>query len=654
MKWVYEDRSFDCENLTLKLPKYVLNILVNRSITDAKTLMQFFSTDIKDLIDYYSWEQLDETGKFLVNNLDKKILVWGDYDVDGITATALMVNAFEKLGKKVSYYIPDRFNDGYGLSREVLEEKLNEFDLLITVDCGIKDVEVVDWLKEKGKRVIVTDHHLSQEVVNADFVLNPNLQGIKTAYAGVGVAYCLARKILELKGIIDREKLTGFEDLVAFGTIADMVPLVRDNRLLVKIGMELINKKANNLGLRVLKEKVLKDRNVRTSTFSFIFAPRINAAGRIGKAVEAFELFITKDENEAREIIAKLEKYNFERQKKESKVFQEARKMVKDGNKVLYKADWHPGVLGIVASKLKDEFNEPIVLLTDLNDRLVGSCRAPNGFNLIELLSLCDDYLLSWGGHKMAAGVKVDVDYYEEFKEKFEGLLDNYEREDEVIVVDADISIEMLDYKFYEHMQKLQPFGVGNPEPVFSFRNLKVKHIEEKPNFKYVLLESRTAKVFAYFKKDVEIDKSDTLNLIANVDVDQRGKFILKVIDWHRSIATGDLKDAVENLKNKDYYKALSNVYNVFHKNKNAINKDTVLALLIMLFVFFKLGNIYEFRKYKERLLKNKEKYFLHIDNEIVKVLFESLKSNSDLFVNRVLELFGGVENEYRESKASN
>jgi single-stranded-DNA-specific exonuclease len=481
------------ETFQLTLSEITCELLINRNFVDAHTAYEFLHPDLNQLHDPFIMADMDRAVKIIIDAISSKKRVWvyGDYDVDGITSVSIMILFLTALGVPARYYIPDRMSEGYGLNREAIDHIASEgADLLICVDCGISNHEEIDHARSLGMKVVVVDHHEVPEIVPpAEAILNPKQSRCPFPFrdlAGVGLTFNLLmalRKKLRENGHAEKlPNLKRYLDLVALGTIADIVPLVDENRLFVKFGLMELNEE-HRPGIRALK-KVAGVKEVTTSMVSFRLAPRINASGRMGSASFGVELLITDDFTEATNIARELDQENRKRQSLEGGVLEDALDMVArlvlPGRRsiVLASEEWHPGVIGIVASRLVERFYRPVILLAKKDGIAKGSARSISGFHVYEGLTMIEDLLSGFGGHKYAAGLSVDVENLSDFIEKFEDIVQQTTTEDDFIptlTIDAQISLSDIKKNNLLHEAKLlMPFGVGNPEPLFLATGLVV------------------------------------------------------------------------------------------------------------------------------------------------------------------------------------
>jgi len=462
-------------------------ILINRGINTPDEAAKFLAAKLDSLLDPYTFEDMPQAVQMIkqaAKNKDK-VMVFSDYDVDGITSLVLLKTVLTKLGLDVTHYLPHRIKEGYGLNKNILRlVKDRKIKLLITADCGTNNWQQIQELRRHNIEVIVTDHH---EPVDCDITLgasatiNPKLKNSSYKYrdlAGVGVAYKLC------------QALTGktlFEDLdlVCLGTIADVVPLTGENRVIVKEGLAKIAQ-TKRMGLKALmKSSGIKDKEITPMSVSYILGPRLNASGRMDTAETSLNLLMSEREEEAAELAGIIEKHNRERQKIEKKILEEANDLIdKEINFkehtviVLAKDDWHQGVLGIVASKLADRFYRPVIIISKTHNLCKGSGRSIKNFHLFAALSQCHELLKNFGGHSHAVGLVIAKENIEDFKNKinhlakeklfFYDLIPSLE-------VDMELSFADLNEDIIAQLEDLEPFGTGNPQPLFYTRNLKLK-----------------------------------------------------------------------------------------------------------------------------------------------------------------------------------
>ncbi len=478
------------------LPFPLARALALRNLHDADEIKEFLTPRLSNLTDpfllpdmkkavFRIWEAID-TGEI--------ITVFGDYDVDGVTSTALLNRILSALGATVKPFIPSRLNEGYGLSQEALERCLQEHQtsLLITVDCGVNAVDGVGYAQSHGVDVIVTDHHEPDEQVAPAFALiNPKLGTIPALenLSGVGVVFKLAHALLKVgreRGnlVSDQIDLRDYLDLVALGTVTDLVPLSGENRIIVRHGLAQLNRTKWE-GLRALKAVAGICDEVDTYHLGFQLGPRINAVGRIGQPMQALRLLVTDDPAEAREIAELLDRTNIERRKIESNMAEQAFAEIdaffdpeQHFGLVVAQKEWHPGVVGIVASRISRHYNRPaIVMGIDSEGKVQGSCRSIDAFDVLEGLRTCEEWLIQFGGHKMAAGLSLSIDSLEAFKRAFNLAAAAKLKSCNLAPIqhiDSTILGTELDGSFYEQLKQMSPFGQNNSEPIWALQKVEI------------------------------------------------------------------------------------------------------------------------------------------------------------------------------------
>jgi len=475
---------------TLRIPSIIAKILLRRGIDTLDSARTFFRPSIDQLYDPFLLKDMEKAVERLRKAVlsDEKILIYGDYDVDGITAISFLYKIFKELDVNVSYYIPDRIEEGYGLSKKgILKAAEERVDLIVTVDCGITGHAEIDLARSLGIDVIVSDHHEPTPIMpNAVAVVDPKRPDCSYPFkelAGVGVAYKVAQGLLQRLGI-DLSILENYLEFVAIGTSADIVPLVDENRIFVKMGLAKLNE-TENVGLQALINAAgLRNRQIGTGQIVFMIAPRINAVGRMGDAERAVRLMTTDDPGEAHHIAAILEQENRHRKSVDEETFRQAlaqaeSRFQKDKTKtlVLYKRGWHPGVIGIVASRVVERFYRPTVLISIEDGIGKGSARSIEGFDLYDALKECEDLLIGFGGHKYAAGLTIEEEKIPVFMEKFEEIGQRNLKEETLIPklhIEAELQLDEIDAKLLKLLKMFAPYGPHNMRPVFVSYNLQV------------------------------------------------------------------------------------------------------------------------------------------------------------------------------------
>ncbi len=467
---------------SLNISEVLARLLVLRDITNFNQAKAFFRPTLDILHDPFLMDGMETATTRVIQALTENqlISVYGDYDVDGTCSTSLLYLFLKDLGANVEFYIPQRLTEGYGISKigiDYLKERGTS--LMISVDCGITAVDEAEYAKSVGVDLIICDHHQPKEQIPDAFAvldpLKPNCSYPFKYLSGAGVAFKLAEGVSERIG--KRELPLQYLDLVALAGAADIVPLIDENRVLVKEGINLINTNPRP-GIKALIEASgMRPGSLSSGQIVFTIAPRINAVGRLGDARRAVELFITKDPESAREMAQVLENENHQRRKIDEDTFDSALDIVKNNLDfsdesaiILHQEKWHPGVIGIVASRLVEKYYRPTIMLTTIDGVAKGSARSISNFNIYEALRQCEDLLIHFGGHKAAAGLAVEVDKIEEFRTKFNRVVKESLTEDELlpeIHIDSLLRLSEITPKFLRIIEEFSPFGPGNMRPVF-------------------------------------------------------------------------------------------------------------------------------------------------------------------------------------------
>ena len=486
-----------------KISNLLAKILVNRGITDKKDIQQFLNPTRKDFYNPYLMPDMDKAVERIIKaiNHNEKVLIYGDYDVDGITSVTVLKSFLQERGLEVDEYIPNRLEEGYGLNMPAVEKIASQkYTLMITVDCGISAIEEVKFANSLGLEVIITDHHepgenIPEAIAVVDSKRKDNQYPFRNL-AGVGVVFKLIQAISQKLNLEEKEYLK-YLDIVCIGTISDIVPLVDENRVIVKLGLKLVEQ-TKNIGLKtILQESGYQ--KIDSTTISFGIAPRINACGRMGHQEEALKLFLSTDKSQVNELAEKLNEYNRQRQEKEKKIFLEALEKIKteriDANSVMVVdgENWHHGVIGIVASKITEMFFKPSILLCFEGEEGKGSGRSIPGFDLHEALSKCESNLERFGGHSMAIGLNVKKDKVEELRKQLD-IIAKEKQIDKIVSIlkiDAQVDLNDIDIKTVESLKQLEPFGEENKVPLFLFKNLKIDSIRALSEGKHIKLTLR-------------------------------------------------------------------------------------------------------------------------------------------------------------------
>lgn len=524
----------------VRLPRALAIILAQRGIVNFDLAKEFFRPDLSKLYDPYLMVDMDLAVKRVVEAIRKeeKILIYGDYDVDGTTAVAMMFDFLQSFYPKVIYYIPDRYTEGYGISIQGIDYAAeNDVSLIIALDCGIKAVDKVDYALEKNIDFIICDHHLpGDELPKAVAVLDPKRADCQYPFkelSGCGVGFKLIQALAKELGI-EEENLYKYLDLLVVSIAADIVPIVDENRIFSYFGLKKLQE-SPSLGLATLLGQQNKE-NLSISYIVFQIAPKINASGRLEHASQSVELLISKNEEEVKQFAADINVINHTRKKTDGNVTEEAIQLIKDQEEeqnystVIYDPNWHKGVLGIVASRLIDKYYRPTLVLTDGNDgEITGSARSIKDFDIYEVIDKCSDLLLRYGGHQFAAGLTMKKENFTAFKERFEKLVKERIRPSQrkpSIEIDSELEFYEIDQKFLRILKQLTPFGPNNSTPLFLTKNLKVGNIKtmgkENEHLRMVLMDADGIQFNAIgfglgdLLKDIKYSKS--IDVIYSID----------------------------------------------------------------------------------------------------------------------------------------
>ncbi|ARM31873.1 single-stranded-DNA-specific exonuclease RecJ [Prosthecochloris sp. HL-130-GSB] len=490
-RWTLLEPETDvCERLSgeINVSMPIARALCNRGITGFDEAKSFFSPDPAGIPSPFLFRDMPAAVERVQNAVEKgeHIMLYGDYDVDGTTGTALLLFYFRSVGADVSYYINDRFSEGYGLSESGVEQAIDrKAGLVITVDCGIRAVDEISALRRAGIDVIVCDHHEAGELPPATAILDPKVPGCGYPFrelCGCGVALKLVQALSLHEGG-NGDDWHAYLDLVAIATIADMVSLKHENRLYMHLGLERLRTTPR---MSIEEITVLMGSSPELLTpglLSFGIAPRINAAGRLHTASTAVEWLVAENRDECRKHAGELERLNTERREIDSGIFKRAEEMVEGyfasycSSLVLYNEEWHLGVLGIVASRLQEKYYLPTVVMGGNDGLIKGSVRSVGGLNIYEVLEECGEFIEQFGGHEAAAGLTLRPEQLQGFRKRFDAVCAerlSYEQRQKELLIDTELSLDTLSANFMKVLARFAPFGLGNPEPVFLSRKLSV------------------------------------------------------------------------------------------------------------------------------------------------------------------------------------
>lgn len=502
-KWEYLEQDEELiKQIATKhnISELLAKILVNRGITGEEEIEIFLNPKRNNFHNPFLLNDMEKAVDRIIKAIEtkEKTIIYGDYDVDGITSITVLKKFLNERGLQVDYYIPNRLDEGYGLNDEAIKKIAEQgYTLMITVDCGISGIEEVKKATSYGIETIITDHHEQLETLpEAYAIVNPKRKDNTYPFrglAGVGVVFKVIQAISQKLNLDEKEYLK-YLDIVCIGTISDIVPLVDENRVIAKLGLMLV-KCTKNIGLReLIKETGYK--NVDSFMVSFGIAPRINACGRMGKQEEALELFLTDDYEKACTITKNLNQYNLQRQEIEKNIFDQAIEELQKENIdnlnsiVLAGENWHHGVIGIVASRITEKYFKPTILIGIENEIGKGSGRSVPGFDLHDALAQSAEYLEKYGGHEMAVGLSLNKDKIKDFKIHFEQIAKdkNVKSIVPVIKIDCEIGKKELNKQTVEQIKLLEPFGEKNKPPLISYKNLKIVSIRTLSEGKHLKL----------------------------------------------------------------------------------------------------------------------------------------------------------------------
>ena len=521
--------------------KYGVNNIVAQRLVEYnlkdEEIKVFLNPTRKDFHNPFLLPDMEQAIERIIKaiNNKEKIIVYGDYDADGITSTTIIKRYMKDRGIEIGTYIPNRLDEGYGLNETAIKEIANEgYNLIITVDCGITAIKETLLAKELGMDIIITDHHeVPEELPNAVAVIDAKRKDSKYPFkelAGCGVAFKLIQALSIKLNIAENEWLK-YIDIACIGTISDIVPLKDENRVIAKLGLKLVSV-TRNIGLKTLIE-ISGYKKIDSTFISFGISPRINACGRMGHQEDALNLFLTDDPIEARKLATKLENYNKERQDIEKNIYNQALEAIeKEKNEpcvIIGKEGWHHGVIGIVASKITDLTYKPSILVCFEGENGKGSGRSIKGFDLHEAVKNNDSYLTAFGGHSMAIGLSLNVNNFEIFKQKVQEYARNSKIEElkPELLIDYQITSKDLDIEKIKQLEVLEPYGEGNTLPVIIYKNLKIDSIRalsEGKHLKLILLDGNSyIDAIGFNMGDLtnQFQIGDKVDIIGNIGINQ-------------------------------------------------------------------------------------------------------------------------------------
>ena len=538
-KWEYcEINTKDVEEIKNKynVSELVATVISNKKLKSS--IEVFLNPTRNNFYDPFLMPDMEIAVNRVIKAIEQKekVIIYGDYDVDGITSITVLKKYLKDRGLDVDSYIPNRLDEGYGLNKNAIDTiAQNKYTLMITVDCGISGIEEIEYANSLGIETVITDHHEPAETLpKALAVVDAKRKDNKYPFnqlAGVGVVFKLIQAI-SIKYNLEEKEFLKYLDLVCVGTISDIVPLIDENRVISKLGLKLVEV-TKNIGLRALLN-VAGAKNIDSTTISFGVAPRVNACGRLGYEQEALNLFLTDNILQAEEIAKRLNKYNSERQQKEVRIFNEAIQMIENGEKnknciILGKEDWHHGVIGIVSSKVTEMYYKPSILICFEGEDGKGSGRSIQGFDLHEALSKCPDYIDRFGGHSMAIGISVKKSEFEDFKNQVETFTSNTNIKElvPIIKIDKEITIDDINMDTIKELKKLEPYGEANKMPLFIYKNLKIDSIRALSEGKHIKLTLRDKNIiidaigFNMGKLVTEYLLGDKIDIVGSLEINK-------------------------------------------------------------------------------------------------------------------------------------
>jgi len=608
----YSNDEIERISRRFNLSKTSAKILLNRNISSFDDIEQFLDPDFKYFESAKNYKDLDKGCKRVIEaiNNNERILIYGDYDVDGVTSISQFVVLLKKTGAQVDYYVPERESEGYGISTDFVDRlKSGEIsiDLLITVDCGIAENEKIDEITKLDTDVIIIDHHqCREELPHAYAIINPKQKDCPSEnkhLCAAGLSFKFLTHLNEYLKINDIEDV--LLEYACLGTIADIVDLVKDNRIIASRGLSRINNTRIAGIKKLIQVSGIKDKEIKSYHIGFMLAPRINASGRMDTAKKAIRLMLTEDEEEAQILALELESLNNARKEAESEIFNEAVKKIesdflyKNNVIVIHGYDWHEGVLGIVASKLTEKYYKPCVVISVKDGTGKGSARSLEHVDIFESLNACDSYLEKYGGHKLAAGLTVLEENINSFTNELNNYIGSNDDEEYYLRADAILGINDMNLRLFDEINNFEPFGSGNQKPILAFRDVSLKNIRKVgPEGKHISFmlsnEGQSIPVIGFGKitllgKVLSMPKSFIVSLSENLYNGSRSiQLILQDVEDREEldykIDAGKLK-TLEFLINKSKSKIIrTDIFMLVEKlNKRYNTKITAEEIICML-----------------------------------------------------------------------
>ena len=537
-----------------KTSKILTRLLLNKNLVEKKDVERFINPCLEQLRNPFDFERMEEAVEKIIKLREKKqrIYIYGDYDVDGITAASFLVLVMREIGIDTRYYIPSRMEENYGLDKKTIDF-INERDgkMVITVDTGANSIEDIRYAQSLGIEVIVTDHHKStKEKSDEEYILiNPKLsENYKFKYlSGAGVALKLAQGIYR-KLKISEEKLYKYLDIVMIGTVADVVPMIDENRVIISKGLQVLKETKVKGLVYLIRYLKFQNKNINTTDVSYFISPLINSLGRIGVSKIGADFFIEEDDFKIYNIIEEMKKTNKIRRKLEKKIYDEAIEILEKEENAkdmpyifLTSKNWHPGVIGVVSSRLSIKFGVPVILVAIKNGVGKASCRSNNGVNIFNIFKKMEGKLVRFGGHDLAAGFIAETGKLKEIEEEFAKEIEELKttREEKILEVDLELSIDEINEEILEDIKLLSPYGLENQQPLFMDRGVYIKNIEkfgvEDRHFNGIIEKNKKEYPFIAFNLSNEIEhknmkeKFDIVYYPEKVNIKGKDRYSIKI-----------------------------------------------------------------------------------------------------------------------------
>lgn len=509
-----------------KTSKFLTKLLLNKNLVEKKEIDKFINPDFSQLRNPFDFERMEEAIEKIIElkNNRERVYVYGDYDVDGITAAAFLVLAFREVGIDAKYYIPNRMEETYGLDKKTIDFiRGKSGKMIITVDTGANSIEDIRYAQKEGIEIIVTDHHKSiREKSDEEYILiNPKLsKNYKFKYlSGAGVALKVAEALYERLDI-SKDRLYKYLDIVMIGTVADVVPMIDENRVIIRKGLETLKETKVKGLVYLMRYLKIQHKNINTTDVSYFISPLINSLGRIGRSKIGADFFIEDDDFKIYNIIEEMKKHNKIRRKLEKKIYDEAIKMIEKKPQIgsyvfLSSKFWHPGVIGIISSRLSMKYNVPVILVAIKNGVGKASCRSVNGINIFNIFKNMKTNFIRFGGHDLAAGFIAKVNKLPEIERQFSEEIKDLKviREEKVLNVDLELPIEDINDNILEDIRTLSPYGLENKQPVFLDKGVYIKNVEkfgvENRHFSGIIKKDKIEYNFIAFNLSAELEEKD-------------------------------------------------------------------------------------------------------------------------------------------------